>query len=81
MTPFFWKMLKLEREKAPFLEEAPGKLEPRWQSTKVKLVKVKLVSWEKLSSCHSPLGGSGLKLSPTREEGKASQAKRRSGKL
>ena len=32
------RMLKLEREKAPFLEEAPGKLEPRWQSTKVKLV-------------------------------------------
>ena len=43
-------MLKLEREKVPFLEEAPGKLEPRWQSTKVKLVKVKLVSCEKLSS-------------------------------
>ena len=24
-----WILLKLEREKAPFLEEAPGKLEPQ----------------------------------------------------
>ena len=40
---------KLGEEKLAF-QKAPGKLEPRWQSTKVKLVTVKLVRCEKLAA-------------------------------
>ena len=52
---FFSESAKLGEEKLAF-QKAPGKLEPRWQSTKVKLVTVKLVRCEKLDAWHSPLG-------------------------
>ena len=57
-------LLKLEREKAPFLEEAPGKLEPHM------VVKLKLVHGQagegKLYSYHSPLGPAYQKAGATK---------------
>ena len=61
--------------------EAKGRKLELPRLVKHKLVQVKLVSWRKLSSYHSPLGPSCLWLGPTKEEGKASQAKLRRVKL